>query len=206
MATLTVQVAASSDDAAVNQTKSVYQETDVWLVNDSSKNGASQTYTVGLRFQSVTIPQGATINAATLDIYVRAIKDDVNVDIHAEAADNAATFASTNTPEDRTRTTASVLWSATGLTDGTTDAWATSPDIASVVQEVVNRAGWTSGNSLAIICRGRIDAGIIRTLQYMSYDGNTAKAAKLNVTYTTGGGGAGLSIPVAMASYRRRRV
>ncbi|MHC4705621.1 MAG: hypothetical protein ACYS8I_00850, partial [Planctomycetota bacterium] len=49
------------------------------------------------------------------------------------------------------------------------------PDIASVIQEIVNRPGWASGNSLVIIIVG---SGR-RTAE--SYDGDSAAAPLLHL-------------------------
>lgn len=53
------------------------------------------------------------------------------------------------------------------------------PDITPVIQEIVNRPGWASGNSLALIITG---AGK-RTAK--SYNGDQAGAPLLHVEYTT---------------------
>jgi hypothetical protein len=54
------------------------------------------------------------------------------------------------------------------------------PDITSVVQEIVNRLGWVSGNSLAIIVSG---TGA-RTAE--SFEGDSAGAPLLHVEYDPG--------------------
>jgi hypothetical protein len=52
------------------------------------------------------------------------------------------------------------------------------PDVSSVIQEIVNRPGWTSGNSLVIIITGTGK----RVAD--SYNGNQAGASTLHVEYT----------------------
>jgi hypothetical protein len=54
------------------------------------------------------------------------------------------------------------------------------PDIASVIQEIVSRPGWTSGNSLVVIITGTGE----RVAE--SYDGVAAAAPLLHVEYTIG--------------------
>lgn len=51
------------------------------------------------------------------------------------------------------------------------------PDIASVIQEIVNQSGWQSGNSLAVILTGTDNR------EAESYDGNPDAAAVLHVEY-----------------------
>lgn len=109
--------------------------------------------TTFLRFRNITIPQGASISSAVLYLYAHEDEaDEARVTIFAEAADNSAEFVETELITDRTWTTASKTWTIT-------EAWEmwqpyNSPDFKNVVQEVVNRSGWASGNSLTIFLRG----------------------------------------------------
>ena len=45
-------------------------------------------------------------------------------------------------------TTASVAWS--NMAAWTAGQWYNSPDISSIIQEIVNQGGWTSGNNMAL--------------------------------------------------------
>jgi hypothetical protein len=109
--------------------------------------------TTFLRFQNVEIPQGAVIESATLDIFAHEDEaDEARVTIFAESADNSAAFIESELITDRTWTTSSVPWIIT-------EPWTiwqpyASPDFKAVVQEVVNRAGWASGNALTLFLRG----------------------------------------------------
>jgi hypothetical protein len=51
------------------------------------------------------------------------------------------------------------------------------PNIASIIQEIVNRPGWSSGNSIVIIVTGTGE----RTAE--SYDGNPNGAPLLHLEY-----------------------
>ena len=111
----------------------------------------------GFRFSNVNIPKNATINTATLT-YIPFDTDATtdNVFIYTEAVDNSPTFTTTGADSPRTvsyggsraTSTNKVSWT---LPNQTTNVDVTSPDISSVIQEVVNRAGWVSGNALSII-------------------------------------------------------
>lgn len=109
--------------------------------------------TTFLRFQNVTIPQGASIESAVLNIYAHEDEaDEARVTIFAEATDNSPAFVETELITGRTWTTASFPWTIT-------EPWTmwqpySSPDFKNVIQEVVNRTGWTSGNSMTIFLRG----------------------------------------------------
>ncbi len=102
----------------------------------------------GTRFTNVNIPNGAIIDSASVAHYFLQDARPINTTIFAEAVDNAAAYNGSNGEiSSRPRTTASVLWSATTVIN--TFSW--SPNIASVIQEVINRPGWQSGNALNII-------------------------------------------------------
>ena len=172
-----IRVAASSDDAEESASSSVsLTSTDLELVYDGSNQ------TIGMRFNGVAIPQGAQI----LNAYVQFKVDEVNSEatsltIRGQATDNAPTFvASSQNISSRQRTTVSVGWSPV--------AWTTvnevgpnqqTPNLAAVVQEIVNRPGWAGGNSLAIIITGTGH----RTAR--AYDGEPAGAPLLHVEYGT---------------------
>ncbi|MFT5142970.1 MAG: hypothetical protein ACI80V_001015 [Rhodothermales bacterium] len=51
------------------------------------------------------------------------------------------------------------------------------PDLKALVQEIVNRSGWGSGNSMAFIITGSGE----RTAE--SYEGSSSKAPLLRVTW-----------------------
>src|SRR5690606_25048014 len=109
--------------------------------------GASLEVNSFTRFTNITIPQGATISSAKIQIVAASsiASTAVNTTISALDADNASAPTTISEADSATRTTASVDWnSVPAFIAGTTYD---SPDISSVIQEVVNRPGWNSGNS-----------------------------------------------------------
>lgn len=173
--TVEVRVAASTDDAEEKATGGMrLASSDLELVND----GGDQT--VGMRFNAVTVPRGATITAATIQFQV----DEVNSEatsllIEGEAADNAVTFAGTQLNiSSRSRTASSVPWTPVPwTTKSQAGPDQQTPDIAGIIQEIVNRTGWTSGNSMVIIVTG---TGVRKA---EAYDGVAAAAPLLHVEY-----------------------
>ena len=107
---------------------------------------------VGLRFQDVGIPQGATVTSAVIEFWPAAISTGAtNIKIHGQDSDDAAPFAaSTNNVSARTRTTANVDWNAVPPWDDV-DIVRQSPDLTGIVQEIVNRGGWCGDNALAFV-------------------------------------------------------
>ncbi|MFT5513297.1 MAG: hypothetical protein ACI8SE_001703 [Bacteroidia bacterium] len=139
-------------------------------------------YTVGLLYNSVTVPQGATITSA----YVKFRCDDnssnntSSVKIYAEDVDNASTYSySDNNLTDRTKTTANTTWS---MSKWNKNAYYNSDDISSVIQEVVNRSGWSSGNKMNLIIIP--NSGSER--EAVSRDESSSSAPEIFITYTTG--------------------
>lgn len=136
----------------------------------------------GVRFRSVTIPKGAVITSAFLQLVPDAgagVGDDPDVTIYGQAADNAGAFtSSTNDISSRSRTTASVNWAATGLGQ---DAYVNSADISTIIQEIVDRSGWAAGNALVILLTTRA-ADANRDLRFYMYD-NGSNYPLLAVTF-----------------------
>jgi FtsP/CotA-like multicopper oxidase with cupredoxin domain len=176
--TLTLQVGASSDD--VNQDGNTLELAffDVWLGNGSS---TTASYT-GLRFTNVTIPPGATITAAHVEVYANSTQwISVNMALAAEAVGNSPTFSTNNRPSQRTLTSAQVNHSSN--VQWLAGTWYSLDDITLVIQEVVNLGDWANGNSLSVILKGTNGQWGRKYVE--SYDGTPANAPKLVITYTT---------------------
>ena len=100
--------------------------------------------------------------------------------IKGEAADDAATYAGTATNiSTRSLTTASAAWNPGAW--GTASERHDTTDLSAVVQEIVNRSGWNSGNALAFVVDG-VSGGRVSA---ESYDGDIdpGLAARLFVRY-----------------------
>ena len=139
---VTFTVSADTDDADQTSDGTMY-------VTDGSSylNGY-----VGFRFQNVNIPAGATVTSATLEFYSNGNgTTSFSVDLTAQDADNPSTFTTNSSDiSNRPRTSAQTLWS-TGSTSYSVGDAILSPNFASSIQEVIERSGWTSGNSLVVI-------------------------------------------------------
>ena len=172
---LNVSVAAGSDDAEEQDDGDVgLGSSDLELVFDGSEQ------TIGIRFTGLTIPQGATIIGAFVQFQVdEPSSEDTTLTLYGEAADHAVTFTSSDGDVSlRTRTSASVEWGPPAWnTVGEAGFEQQTPDITSLIQEVVNRGGWLSGNALTIIVTG---SGL-RVAE--SYNGESAGAPLLHVEY-----------------------
>jgi hypothetical protein len=149
---LDIPVGAGSDDAFE------------WADGKMSRGGGDlelgvdqSATTAGLRFAGLTIPQGVTINNA----YVQFQSDErgtqaTNLSIRAQSADNAVTFGTKAfNISTRPTTSASVAWAPPSwTTSGLAGPAQRTPDLSPVLQQVVNRPGWASGNALVLIVTG----------------------------------------------------
>lgn len=180
MGQLIKQVAASSDDAVKDSGGNYsHMATTEKLIRDASNN----VQTFGFRFTSMTIPQGATINYAWLILnnQYRTSQNTI-VDIYGDDQDNSPTFSSLDSPLDRTLTTANVEWDVNG-DNWVANKWAWSPNIASVIKEIVDRGSWSSGNALSIILKDGGGSGTFDGHDVIMYDQAAADSAKLIIVY-----------------------
>ena len=148
------RIATGNDDVEERASDGVVDlnSSDMELGDDPEFNGEQ---TVGLRFQNLNIPQGATIDVAYLEFVVDEtdLGDATNVEIRAQAADSAMAFTSSvNNLTNRSQTAAATQWIIPSW--GTVGQTKQSPDITAMVQEVVARAGWTANNHMAFIISG----------------------------------------------------
>ena len=81
----------------------------------------------------------------------------------------------------RPTTSASVPWSPIGWTKGASGVDQRTPNLRLVIQEIVNRPGWSGGNSLALIVTGSGK----RVAE--SYNGESDEAPLLHIEYSTDG-------------------
>ena len=110
---------------------------------------------LGMRFREITIPANATIDSAFIVIHShegKSATDVANITIKGEKNANPETFTMEALITDRTKTSASVRWEIA-------EEWGLytkhrTPDIKSVVQEIIGMSGWNSDNAIAFILEG----------------------------------------------------
>jgi hypothetical protein len=180
--TSTWQVGASSDDCYVRRSDSYFSLTGGYCPC-GDYNATYYDYEAGVRFTGVNIPQGATIDSAYFKLRAASFSGSIpTTRVIGQDADNAATFSTYADYTGRSRTASEVSWTPSEWVGGT---WYTSPDIKTVVQAIVNRAGWVSGNALVIFWQHALGwGGVDQNLSAYSYDYNAAYAPKLEITWT----------------------
>lgn len=162
---------------------------DAWI--DGSTFYGTDTYIrVGtddmawVRFTSVPVPQGATIDYAGLTMMTIGVDGSGTVLVTADDTDDA--------PQRTTRTGISSDYTPTSLAhnsfptitlgqDNTYDDGGTYPDLHEVVQLVTDRPGWASGNAMAFRLSS---ASKVFNRDYASYENLTYAPPRLNIDYT----------------------
>ncbi|MBI3546353.1 MAG: VWA domain-containing protein [Gammaproteobacteria bacterium] len=162
--------------------------------DDAEENGGTVTTTntsynftsgnvVGVRFMNVYIPRGATITSAKLTFTADATQSAAtNITISADDHDDTPTFSTiTNDITSRAQTSTSVAWSVPSWSNGTRYE---SPNIGAVLQTVVNRTGWCSGNAVAFRLTTSSGSRTARAYDLYVSNGYENYNPKLVVTYT----------------------
>ncbi len=173
--TIPTTVKSGSDDAEENElTGNIYlNSSDLELVNDGPSIG---NQTVGIRFNNVNIPNGANITNAYIQFNAKESDSDASdLTIKAQLSPNSPPIGTTpNSLSGLTTTIAGVSWQS--------PAWAfgniySTPNISSVIQELVNLNGFSESSSITILMTG------IGSRTAHSYDGDPTKAATLVIDY-----------------------
>jgi len=188
--TITKSIATGIDDVEEEGPDGIFggpgymyrSSTTIELIRDDwSPSSGNQK--IGLRFTGMTIPANALITSAFLTFVAKTpVSPNVNtgttnLTLRGEATDNSGEFTTTfYNVSNRSTTSASASWSPGSWTSGSSY---NSASLVTVIQEIVNRAGWTSGNAMSLIITGSGS----RTAY--SYEDNPTFAPKLTVTYTT---------------------
>ncbi|MCB0581040.1 MAG: metallophosphoesterase, partial [Phaeodactylibacter sp.] len=177
--TTCARIATGSDDAEERPTGSVsVTNSDLELCNDPGVGDQI----IGLRFTGLNIPPGAAITEARIRFTADENVNDnpCSLTIYGQASDNAAAFTTaTRNVSSRLRTSASALWQpANWLAVGDAGTAQQTVDIAPVIQEIINRPGYSAGSAIALIIEG------VGRRTAESYEGSAPKAAELCITYS----------------------
>lgn len=175
-ATVSRQVSQSSDDAEQNLATGSTNiiSSDLEFVTDNTTQ-----QTIAMRFTDVAVPQGAVIT----DSYIEFTADEQQPDatsltFYGQAADNPLTFSTTNgNISTRPKTGNATSWN--NIPSWITNVKYRTPSLNPVINEIVHRSGWTSGNAMAFIVTGTGH----RTAD--AFDGGATVSPKLVISYAT---------------------
>ena len=189
--TIEVPIAAGSDDAGVNAAWDwcFYGANHNEIYFGQCADGAD--ITSGFRFNPVAIPRGAHI----VEAHIRFTVDGpytgaMTVRFRGEASGNAAPFDDVSRPDNRPLIPDVMAdWQITPSDPWTLGETRNSPPLTAIVQAIVDRSDWSSGNALAIITQNVGTAtGNWRHRRVIGYERpvwypGTEYAARLVVTY-----------------------
>jgi hypothetical protein len=160
-----------------------YSRTDTGEMFPASSHGYMGKGIInGWRFENVSIPHGAVILNASLEIYSdEAPAGQIRIRYTGEAVELAEPFSPSGSDLlSRTRCGASVEHSPGSWIQS---GWNSSPDLAPVIQEIVNLGGWRAGSPLVLFAE---DDGSDGVRGIRMFEGGENVGALLNVTYNSG--------------------
>jgi hypothetical protein len=186
MPSLDLQVAAGADDTWEKQGDGSNYPVESVIYMDASASGPTYIHWGGYRWASGSLPVlGSTITVCYFQPYIyMTAADDIRVDLHFQLATAPAQFTAGGYDlSSRTRTGVSVLWAADSLGTG----YKTSPELKTVLQEVINSY---SPTALVLVAKARSDD--TKSCVAWAKDGS-ANSAKLHIEWNSPGGTAGKS-------------
>ena len=146
------RIAQSADDAVESSSGRMYLSTkDLRL---ASGDGKSQ---IGLRFIDLPIPPDAVITTAAIQFTVGDDNDEVTkLTIFGQDSDDAAIFRPrTHDISNRPRTERFATWEpASWPVAGEAGPPHRTPELASILQGILDRPGWKPGNAVAFVITG----------------------------------------------------
>ncbi len=153
---MVIPINSSSDDVEEATNGNIYDDSsDLEFFYDGQANGGEQI--IGLRFENIDLPAGTVINNA----YIQFFTEDQNLDgaaptaiIELENSANASSFlwyenynVSSRDYLDESVSWDMPVWDVTAL-NGPEQR---TPDLSSLIQQIVNLDGWQQGNSVAFM-------------------------------------------------------
>jgi len=202
MTTVSEVITSGNDDAGGRHQSGVWDFG--WLTATTLTNGCSESrgvvlsFNTGLRFQTVDVANATTLDSATLNFQVVTVSGTPDVDWYGLDEDDSVEW-SLSSPDrpfdsDHTLTTAFATGNPTSAPD---DFFIT---CTTVIQEIIDRAGWAANNDLSLLSVDQTDAGIVQyTLAALEHA--TLAEPALEIIYTPAAGG----IAPHMATYYRMR-
>lgn len=148
----------------------------------------AQTTAIFSRFP-LAIPNGATITSAIWDVYNSQSTNDWTSPaddrtVGCEQVDSAAAVTTRQMVVDRyTNVGSTITWSSS-TNSGTNNAVPNSPNLASIVQAIVNRPGWVSGNYIGLWWyHGGVASGAFQSWGYPGTGATTVPRFRVDFEY-----------------------
>lgn len=164
--TIDASIATGPDDCAASASS---------FLNGSINVTVGAGWTGGLRFADLQIPQSASIISAKITVHQRNANATYPGTWHAWAIDDAPQFSALQKPQDVEKTTASAPL-VPSPTPGSSYV-DVEHDVTSIVQEIVDRAGWNDGNAINFIATSSVSSND----GFYAYERSTSLCARLSI-------------------------
>ena len=176
--TLTKKISSSKDDAEEyiegSNKKTNTSSSDLEIAKESKKQ------IIGLRFTNIRIPQGATITSAYIQFQTdeKSTQSTKKVKIYTQEINNAPRFESTKKNINNRSKYGPVNWYPPKWhIVGERGSDQKTPNLKNIVQQVINRSGWNSGNALVFMMKSSGK----RVAE--SFDGSQSGAPELTINF-----------------------
>ncbi len=191
-------IAVSSDDVEQKTSNGnmSFTSSDLELPKDGSNEQI-----VGLRFRNMKIPHGATVTGAKIQFVIDEYKTgSTSLRIDGLDTANAGNFSGADYHlQNAPKTSASVNWN--NLPEPAVGETLDTPDLSTIVQEIINKSGWSAGNTMAFTLSHK-SGNYTRTVE--SYNGEPTKAPRLTVTYVLDAAGGASSGQITYMTTREK--
>ena len=156
-----------------------------------SEEGKSNYFVAYFRYDNIIADQGATVQSAVLKpIKIGTSRGEgqssaatEDFEIAAIDEDNPSTPSTPSDVRLTKRTTARVTLTASSVNSVTNGDRFDSPDIKTIIQEIVDRSGWSSGNSiLLVLYTPTNNNGFTASLGKFGAQDGTDQSAQLEIT------------------------
>lgn len=172
-ASITEEIAANADDGYESNSANWFFAYDA---NQIGRQAATVAH-AGLRWQTLAIPNTATVSAATLTVRATVRSGTPAFRVYADDVDDAVAWSANNRPSGITKTTAYADGTVTAVGAGKTVA------ITAPIAEVIARSGWASGNDLRVAVLNRATAAP-NYVFIEDYQAAGTDEPQLDITYT----------------------
>ena len=174
VSTVDIRVSNNNDDAE--------EFNNTTMKNDNHIVAGKSKY-VAVRF-NVNIPPGASVTSAYIEVTaIHSHSENTDITIRCEDVDNAPIFTLSNGDlSNRTQTATSVTWNS--IPSWTGGIVYQTPDLSSIIQEIVDRPGWSSGNSMVIMFESTDPLG---NRCFKSHEDSPTEAPLLHIGYSLTG-------------------
>lgn len=164
------QISGQSDN--VEETPYGWNSTANVLNMVQSKNQA-----IGLRFDNIEVPKGATIEEAYLTFTPYSNQyNSTSLGIYIENSDDAAPYQNVKYPVTGRSFGAGLTWSINGWYSNYKRQ---SPDLSALIGTVTSRPGWSSGNAISF----KVVPPYSREVKAYTYKGSSSKSVVLTIKY-----------------------